>query len=106
MDGRKLVASAQVREGGALLQHGSILLDDVQSRIPTLADSTMEPPAPGATLRTALGRPVSREEVRDAVHAALEAVAGRAEPLDPAEAGRWAEPLRARFADPQWTWAR
>lgn len=106
VDGRKLVASAQVREGGALLQHGSILLDDVQSRIPTLADSTMEPPAPGATLRTALGRPVSREEVWDAVHAALEAVAGRAEPLDPAEAGRWAEPLRARFADPQWTWAR
>jgi hypothetical protein len=40
------------------------------------------------------------------MRAALEAVAGRAEPLDPADAARWAAPFRARFADPQWTWAR
>src|SRR5207237_329386 len=34
--GRKLVASAQWRDGGALLQHGSILLDDDQGAIPAL----------------------------------------------------------------------
>lgn len=106
VDGRKLVASAQVREGGALLQHGSILLDDLQSRIPSLADAAMESPAAGATLRTALGRPVVRDEVRDALHAALVAVAGTVTPLDPAEAAAHAAPFRARFADPQWTWAR
>ncbi|MBA3339419.1 MAG: octanoyltransferase, partial [Geodermatophilaceae bacterium] len=31
--GRKLVGSAQWRDGGALLQHGSILVDDDQSRL-------------------------------------------------------------------------
>src|SRR5438105_3671850 len=32
-DGRKLVGSAQCRDDGALLQHGSILIDDDQSMI-------------------------------------------------------------------------
>src|SRR4051812_29079295 len=35
VEGRKLVASAQWRDGGALLQHGSILLDDDQREILT-----------------------------------------------------------------------
>jgi lipoate-protein ligase A len=58
--GRKLVGSAQVRRGEAFLQHGSILLDG--------------PETPNATtLRHALGRAVSFEEVTLAIVAAWEA---------------------------------
>ena len=56
VNGRKLVGSAQVRRDDALLQHGSILLDGRQ-------------PGPGleTTLAAELGRPVSFEEVAQAV---------------------------------------
>ena len=56
VNGRKLVGSAQVRRGDALLQHGSILLDGKQ-------------PEPGleTTLSAELGRPVSFDEVAQAV---------------------------------------
>src|SRR6478672_10463504 len=54
-DGRKLVGSAQVRENGALLQHGSILIEDDQALI---AQVSLTPPAtdaiPAATLSAAL----------------------------------------------------
>jgi lipoate-protein ligase A len=35
--GRKLAGSAQWRADGGLLQHGSILIEDDQSLLPTLA---------------------------------------------------------------------
>lgn len=60
VDGRKLVGSAQVRRRAAFLQHGSILLDG--------------PPTENATtLRHALGRVVTFEEVALAIVAAWEA---------------------------------
>ena len=57
VDGRKVAGSAQVRRGAAFLQHGSILLDG-----PTSQNAT--------TLRQALGRVVTFEEVTDAILAA------------------------------------
>lgn len=57
VDGRKVVGSAQVRRGGAFLQHGSILLAG-----PTSENAT--------TLGQALGRVVTFEEVTDAILAA------------------------------------
>src|SRR6267142_1354939 len=57
--GAKLVGSAQWRDDGALLQHGSILVDDDQSSLPVfatgvhVADGSI--PAP-ATLHALLGR--------------------------------------------------
>lgn len=104
--GRKLVASAQRRDDGALLQHGSILLVDRQGTLAALARMAMAPPAPGATLADALGRDVTGAEVRDALRAALDAEAGRVVPLADAEAGALAAPLVAAFEDPQWTWRR
>ncbi len=56
--GRKLVGSAQVRRGAAFLQHGSILLDGSTE------------PANATTLRQALGRPVTFEQVAAAIVAA------------------------------------
>ena len=54
--GRKLVGSAQVRRADALLQHGSILLDGKQP------EAGLE-----TTLAAELGRPVSFDEVAQAV---------------------------------------
>ena len=54
---RKLVGSAQVRRGDAFLQHGSILLDGTQP-----SSSNGE-----TTLAAVLKRPVSFDEVADAV---------------------------------------
>ncbi len=104
--GRKLVASAQLRADGALLQHGSILLADRQATLATLSRVPMPPPAPAATLASALGRTVRPEDVREALRDALVAQVGGAEPLTVEEAARYARPHAARFADPRWTWQR
>lgn len=104
--GRKLVASAQHRADGALLQHGSILLTDRQAVLAELARSPMDAPAPAATLEAALGRPVSPSAVRAALRQTVEAGAGTVLPLPEDDVARHARPYRAQFADPQWTWRR
>lgn len=107
-DGRKLVASAQWRDNGALLQHGSILVDDDQRSIAAL---TTEPsssvPAP-ATLRGILGRTPSAADVHAALAVALTAVAGAAPDdldVDPSLADE-ARGLAVRYRDAAWTWRR
>lgn len=106
VEGRKLVGSAQFRERGALLQHGSILLDDDQPRIAALASRPLTPALPAATLCACLGRTVAYAEVRDALLAALAGVAGAPAALGADEAARFAAPHRARYASPGWTWRR
>jgi lipoate-protein ligase A len=103
---RKLVGSAQLRERGALLQHGSILMDDDQPRIAELASGPVSPPLPAATLRDSLGRGLSYEEVRDALRGALGDAIGDTDLLDEREAAARAAPHRARFASAEWTWRR
>lgn len=64
--GRKLVGSAQVRRGDALLQHGSILLAGSQD----IVDVVSRQPSVGGgatTLSEVLGRPVSFDEVASAI---------------------------------------
>ncbi|HEX7547141.1 MAG TPA: hypothetical protein VF368_10460 [Gemmatimonadaceae bacterium] len=104
VEGRKLVGSAQFREHGALLQHGSILIDDDQPRIAELASQPLAPARPAATLRACLGRSPGYEAVRDALRAALAAAEGEPEPLDASEAVGFAAPHRERFASAEWTW--
>jgi lipoyl(octanoyl) transferase len=104
VDGRKLVGSAQLREHGALLQHGSILIDDDQPRIAALAAQPLTPASPAATLRACLGHAPTYESVRDALRAALSAAEGEPEPLDAGEARASAVPHRERFASSEWTW--
>jgi lipoate-protein ligase A len=108
LDGRKLAGSAQWRSEGALLQHGSILVEDDQS---SLADLTLEPqravPAP-ATLSAALGRTPSPADVCSALGDAVR------ELEDPDAEELFLEPeIRARAAalvvqyeDDAWTWRR
>ncbi|MBI1808332.1 MAG: octanoyltransferase [Gemmatimonadetes bacterium] len=106
VNGRKLVGSAQVRERGALLQHGSILLADDQGRIAALSGAPLTPAVPAATLADALGTAPTYGRVRDALALALREMHGDAAPLDAGEARRFAAPHRARFASPEWTWRR
>ncbi len=106
VDGRKLVGSAQLRERGALLQHGSILFADDQARITALATRPMTPSIPAAALGELLGRWPSVSEVARALRWALEQREGTVEWLEPEEAWRWAVPHRARFDSLEWTWRR
>jgi lipoate-protein ligase A len=102
-EGRKLVGSAQVRESGALLQHGSILVDDDQALASSLLLTPAAAPPSAATLHELLGRIPEFQEVAGALAAALPG----AEPLDvdplmEDDARRASE----RYRDTAWTWRR
>jgi lipoate-protein ligase A len=104
--GRKLVGSAQWRERDALLQHGSILIDDDQPLVSALlCRPTMPPPEP-ATLRGLLGRAPTLDEVAAAFRAALAESGCDVAPLpEPDEEMRNAIASAAtRYADDAWTW--
>ncbi len=110
---RKLVGSAQVRQDGVLLQHGSILLDDDQGRIAGFARGPYLPPVPAAALREALGDRASYAVVREALAAAVADDAGANDPASLVLSGEDAlrdraafDEALARFADPAWTWRR
>lgn len=94
--GRKVIGSAQVRHGTALLQHGSILLDGSQE----IVNAVSRPPSAvrgETTLREALGRPVTFDEVVEAILGAWDA------PLQPTVRP---SDRPSAFADPAWTWRR
>jgi len=107
-EGRKLVGSAQWRDDGALLQHGSILVDDDQTMIPGLMTSPVAAAPPPATLRGILGRAPSAREVYDALARAVEALTeATPTPFDPEPATtRDTERLVDQYRDADWTWRR
>jgi lipoate-protein ligase A len=92
--GRKVIGSAQVRRGGAFLQHGSILLDGSQDVIRAVS---RQPSAVSneTTLAAALGRPVSFEEVAEAIVAAWDG------PSTPSDC-----PTVRPSDEEAWTWRR
>lgn len=112
VDGRKLVGSALVRDGNALLQHGSILIEDDQRLLDRLSRSpaaTAAPaPARAATLHEALGRIPSQSEVAEALVAAVQELRPAViTPLDDdtqTDCDRRA--AMRRYADDAWTWRR
>ncbi len=100
--GRKLVGSAQVREGESFLQHGSILLEDGQDVVSRVIRGGHMTPA-ATSISTQLGRPVVFDEVAAAI---------RAEVVR-SWSGNWndgdtpvIESDLGQFADPAWTWRR
>jgi lipoate-protein ligase A len=108
--GRKLVGSAQWRDGGALLQHGSILVDDDQSSLPSYmasaadGDTTIARPA---TLRSLLGRAPDPLEVAKAMFDAVRLLEDE-DATELAEDEIRADALNQlpRFLDEEWTWRR
>jgi lipoate-protein ligase A len=107
-EGRKLAGSAQYRDDGALLQHGSILVDDDQGRIAGFTTTPGAPVPRPATLRGILGRAPSAAELHDAMADALTLVGGaRTTPLELDAATRAeAVQLAVRYRDDAWTWRR
>jgi lipoyl(octanoyl) transferase len=83
--GRKLVGSAVWRQGGAYLQHGSILLADDQARLADAADVALPPSPPAASLEACAPTQARWSIVVDALAAALATVttAGREGPIEP-----------------------
>ena len=100
--GRKLVGSAQVREGSAFLQHGSVLLEDGQDIVAQVTSGKRVQPQ-ATSISGLLGRPVTFAEVAQAI----ELEARHAWP------GEWSElesrrldATVERFTDSAWTWRR
>ena len=108
LQGRKLVGSAQWRCSDALLQHGSILVDDDQVQLASFATvMTGDIPKP-ATLRDALQRAPSESEVAETLFDAvrdLEDPSARELDLDRELLDR-ANALRQHYLDDGWTWRR
>ena len=105
VSGRKLVGSAQLREGDALLQHGSVLLAGRQT---TVSDVTRNgaPVDRAVPLQDIAGRAVNPQEIAEAVaDAASDRWSGdwdRTSP-DPALLAE-ASAHEARFRSADWTW--
>jgi len=108
LGGRKLVGSAQYRESGALLQHGSILVDDDQLLIGVLLRSPIAPAPSPATLHQGLGRVPDLAEVASALFDAVRARED-VDACDLVPDQLFSEEVAAaseRYRDGQWTWRR
>ncbi|HKK26631.1 MAG TPA: biotin/lipoate A/B protein ligase family protein [Gemmatimonadota bacterium] len=125
--GRKLIGSAQWRDRGALLQHGSLILHDDQEVAERLRLGPEEDdpagraeegaraaadgrgsPVRAAALADLLGRAPDVGELEEALRAGFEEAFGvpvRPAPDDLPRAARVRE-LEERYRDPAWTWRR
>ncbi len=108
VNGGKVVGSAQVRSGGAFLQHGSIILSGAQEEVAAVTAGRSDPPHV-VGLTAILPAPKAR---RDVVVRAVAAAAARrwgvpdAPAPPPDGVRRAAEALLPRYRDPAWTWRR
>jgi len=108
-EARKLVGSAQVRVGQALLQHGSVILRGDQSPLTRLTGRGLDDPVPPATVEDAMGETMDPHRVAEALARGLRLALG----------GEWDEgsylpgELEAarrlqgeRYGRETWTWRR
>jgi lipoate-protein ligase A len=105
IDGRKVVGSAQRRQGGAFLQHGAVLLGVDPARLARIFPTTRDPLATLTTLEAALGRRPAFDEVAAALAAAFEAEHALAlvpDGLDGDEAARVDALVGGRYATEAW----
>lgn len=107
LGGRKVLGSAQLRQREAFLQHGSLLLEDDQSLVRSLAGL----PHAGATeiaLSEAIGRPVSFAEAARSIGDVFDELFQAPRRLRelPASVAAAAACHADRFRSPVWTWER
>ncbi len=106
VEGRKLVGSAQRRQRGAFLQHGSVVLDADAARIRAVFPREPEPTAGMTTLAALLGRPPRFDTVAAALAAGLaEALGATLEPasLSPEEAALVEALVADKYGTEAWT---
>jgi len=111
--GRKLIGSAQTRKGGVVLQHGSLVLrQNVEGLFEVLKFPSPEEryklqekfARRACGLEEVLGRPVSKEEIKEAIVRSFEELYGlRLLPgkLTPGEE-KLVEELRVKYSSPEW----
>jgi len=108
LSGGKVVGSAQVRSGGAFLQHGSIILSGAQEEVAAVTAGGAN--APNVVGLAQLLPPA--KAAREAVVGAVAAAAARRWGVPPGRVPlpgalrRAAEALVPRYRDPEWTWRR
>lgn len=105
--GRKLVGSAQWRDGGALLQHGSILLHDDQHMVGRLRVDG-EPAVGAAALTDLLPEAPTAGRLAEVLRRGFREELGRTVrdgELEASEEER-ARELEARYLGDDWTWRR
>lgn len=104
---RKVVGSAQLRQGSALLQHGSLLLGGSQAVVTALTRG-QPPPDQSAALDAILNRPVTFAEAADAIvrHTHAWSTAWDVTEEPPPDAAAAADRHGARFRSAEWTWRR
>ena len=106
VSGRKVVGSAQIRQRGAFLQHGSILLDDNQAMVAGLTIG-QAPASAESPLNTLMPDPVSPARMTEALALAAQAWGdawsrgSRAAELQETAATHF-----ERFRSDDWTWRR
>ncbi|MBI3456887.1 MAG: lipoate--protein ligase family protein [Candidatus Rokubacteria bacterium] len=103
--GKKLVGSAQRRQGGALLQHGSILLDADPGRLGAVFPGVVEPMSGVTTAAVVLGRRVGFDEVVGALTAGFGEALGPLVPggLSLAERELATRLVTEKYASDAWT---
>jgi len=103
--GRKLVGSAQRRQGDSFLQHGAVLLGVDEPRLRALFPTTRDPLSTLTTLEAALGHRPSFDDVAAALTDAFEGEHGldlRPGGLDDEETARVDRLVSERYASPEW----
>lgn len=103
VDGKKLIGSAQIREGNTFLQHGSILLEDGQDVIEKISNGSLVG-LHSTSIRAVTGERVGFDAVATAVvDEVMESWTGQWKhgvvPEDP-------DASKLDFADAEWTWRR
>ena len=104
-NGRKLAASAQWRTESAMLQHGSILMENDQSRIASFMVVPVEIPEP-ATLSALLPVTPAPKLIADAIHEAVRHRHPGLCSLDVSIDDALVRTVANRYRDESWTWRR
>lgn len=106
-EGQKLIGSAQWREDGALLQHGSILVEDDQSLLNSLMTTPADSLPPPATLNKILGHSPTAKEVAEAMFQAVKTLEdSNASQIDAQSVINSAAEFESHFLNNEWTWRR
>ncbi|HEY3067104.1 MAG TPA: lipoate--protein ligase family protein [Methylomirabilota bacterium] len=103
--GRKVVGSAQRRQGKSFLQHGAVMLGVDEPRLRALFPTTRDPLATMTTLEAALGRRPEWQRVAHALAEGFEREHGlvlKPDGLRPGELARAEELARTRYATDAW----
>jgi len=103
--GKKVVGSAQRRQGTCFLQHGAVILGVDEPRLRTVFPTTRDPLATMTTLEAALGHRPKFEEVAVALERAFEEEHGltlRPGGLSPEETARVAALVAEKYGTEAW----